>query len=833
MGKVPFSIAGKGYRKPKRVFHHSPEVDKQFDEGDLYSTPMPLAGINVHAIPTLYDEMVEVGEAPDALFRAGIAAPPLEFNESGLRNYQLRLKADPERILNLDSRLDGQTTDVLSSLAKLGITDDVSWTGKPLTPAELLYQRHLQADYPSDPMYAEMIAKQMASGQPLPEELSNLREMYNAQMLDELRAVNIPAAQYRGSGHLSGGAFSQPKRPRRIGVEYNVFDPRTIRVLKALGVGGAAYGLASTAEAAPASSGVFANPDESLGEYFGRQRSGSFAPSHGGQEQPVDQSSVLNSTLRAVLPRSAQQAAGVALPLESYPRDNPERAEFTARVKDSLFKRPSMRDGEGNLVTPYQYLAKLASQNAYEDAIEAGMSEQEAQMAGLSAKYELAPALNAYFSGTDRSNPYYARVGKALLGALKAQSVGGDAELFAGQTPEQLDARFAAKGSVGDKRYFTSEAMDQNLSATRAYNLLSAYEESGEHAPSWASGMSAVMSGVGAALTPARRGANQMSDGVQDDAYNRIIRSSFDPRGSVEAQAVDWDRRAEMGEGNDQYRDSLYGSYYPQFSAMTDTGMGRHSNDSANYNSYVKNLGLQLLAGTPVSDPAVRQAMGSLNREVPILASDPSRDPDISEGARAARQAKQYFDVQNRRLINEYPEYQRAYDIMVDPLDRMLPEGARGFKVGQPTRGLVTGESGVTGYSRPSGALVAANDAMKGTITDPMSIGMIGGGAIRSGQGILAGLASAAGEVGEEVAEELALSRATGQTFNDMAKSVTYGDVMNRGGELADPNDQHYLTYLGGLRNEQEKRLGVARDYGAKLLPSKREQSPPAFFMQR
>jgi len=107
---------------------------------------------------------------------------------------------------------------------------------------------------------------------------------------------------------------------------------------------------------------------------------------------------------------------------------------------------------------------------------------------------------------------------------------------------------------------------------------------------------------------------------------------------------------------------------------------------------------------------------------------------------------------------------------------------------------------------------------------------MIGGGAIRSGKGILAGLASGLGEAGEEVAEELALQRATGQTFNDMAKSVSYGDVMDFKGNPADPDDPHYLTYLSGLRNQQEKRLGVARDYGAKLLPSRREQSPPAYF---
>ena len=614
----------------------------------------------------------------------------------------------------------------------------------------------------------------------------------------------------------------------RKGVEYNVFDPEALRAIKVLGVGGLVAGGANSAQAEPEPSFML-GPNESFGDYLSRlqrQNSGFTASSPAAQAKPVDQASLFNSTLRALLPRSAQQAVGVALPLESYPADNPERSEFTSRVKDSLFKRASMRDGEGNLVTPYEYIGKLASQNAYEDAIDAGMSEEDAQLAGSAAKYEVAPALDAYFSGRDRANPYNKRVGNALLGALKAQSVGGNAELFAGQTPEQLDARYSRRGSVGDKRYFTSEAMDQNLSATRAYNLLSAYEESGEHAPSWASGMSAAMSGLGFALTPARRGANDLADGVQDDAYNRIIRSSFDPRGSVEAQAVDWDRRAETGQSYNQYRDSLYGSYYPQFSAMTDAGMGRHSNDSANYNSYVKNLGLQLLAGTPVSDPAVRQAMGSLNREVPILASDPSPDPDISEGAKAARNAKQYFDVQNRRLINETPEYQRTYD-------QMVPEVLSGLRVGQPTFDPVTHESRVTGYSRPSGGVVTVNDAIKAAFTEPMSIGMIGGGAMRSGQKFLPAVASMIGEGAEEAAEELAMNRAAGQTFNDMAKSVTYGDVMDPNGNLADPDDPHYMTYLGGLRDEQRKRLGVARDYGAKLLPSKREQSPPIFFMQR
>jgi hypothetical protein len=101
------------------------------------------------------------------------------------------------------------------------------------------------------------------------------------------------------------------------------------------------------------------------------------------------------------------------------------------------------------------------------------------------------------------------------------------------------------------------------------------------------------------------------------------------------------------------------------------------------------------------------------------------------------------------------------------------------------------------------------------------------------GQKFLPALVSAFGEGTEEAAEELATNRLAGQTFNDMAKSVNYGDVMNDKGELADPDDPNYLTYLGGLRSEQEKRLGVARDYGAKLLPSKREQSPPVFFMQR
>lgn len=815
-------------RKGVRVFHHSPEADKQFDETDLYTTTYPLAGINVHDNPKLYNEVRRNGVAPDELFQAGLAAPPLGYNETGIRNYQLSLNADPNRILNLAAPLESQTPEIRDALAKLGIRDDSAWTGERLSPAELLYQRYLQAEYPSDPMYAEMIAKRMAGTQPLPEELSNRREMYNAQMIDDLRAVNIPAASYAGGGYYSGAAYAAPRKPRRIGVEYNVFDPEALRAIKVLGVGGLVAGGANSAQAEPEPSFML-GPNESFGDYLSRlqrQNSGFTASSPAAQAKPVDQASLFNSTLRALLPRSAQQAVGVALPLESYPADNPERSEFTSRVKDSLFKRASMRDGEGNLVTPYEYIGRLASQNAYEDAIEAGMSEEDAQLAGSAAKYEVAPALDAYFSGRDRANPYNKRVGNALLGALKAQSVGGNAELFAGQTPEQLDARYSRRGSVGDKRYFTSEAMDQNLSATRAYNLLSAYEESGEHVPSWASGMSAIQSGVGFALTPARRGANEMSDGVHSDAYNRIIRSAYDPRGSIEAQAVDWDRRAETGQSYNQYRDSLYGSYYPQFSVMTDAGMGRHSNDSANYNSYIKNLGLQLLAGTPVSSPAVRQVMGSLNREVPILASDPSPDPDISEGANATRTAKQYFDVQNRRLINEMPAYERSYD-------QMVPEVLSGLRIGQPVTDSVTGETRMKGYSRPSGGLVAANDAIKGLITEPLSIGMMGAGALRAGKGVLAGLASTAGEVGEEVAEELAMNRATGQTFSDMAKSVNYGDVMDPEGNLADPDDPNYMTYLGGLRDQQEKRLGVATGYGAKLLPNKREQSPPAFFMQR
>ena len=150
MVKVPPSMAAKGYRKPTIVYHHSPEADKQFDATDLHSATYPLAGINVHASPKLFDHVIAKGQAPDALFRAGLAAPPLEFNDSGIRNYELKLKADPNNILNLSVPLGSQTYDVQSSLAKLGIRDDASWTGESLSPAELLYQRHLRADYPSD-----------------------------------------------------------------------------------------------------------------------------------------------------------------------------------------------------------------------------------------------------------------------------------------------------------------------------------------------------------------------------------------------------------------------------------------------------------------------------------------------------------------------------------------------------------------------------------------------------------------------------------------------------------------------------------------------------------
>ena len=506
---------------------------------------------------------------------------------------------------------------------------------------------------------------------------------------------------------------------------------------------------------------------------------------------------------QATLPRPFQELAGIAAPMNSFSRDFPEMREYEDRAR-AAWETPSIRVGE-QVVSPADYY--LARQKASLGSEEADWGSAERALTEM--------GLGNLISG--------GKLDAALrdtLDTLRRQGVGGSDELFPGQTLEQRNAR--ARGNLPqDMRYVTSEGMDKNLLATRAYNMLTAMRDEPEYKPDFASPTSALHSVLGSVLNPgARAVAGDPGSDTRSLAYSRNIQSISNPVQARAQEALYWDKLADEQKKAGTYKDSLFGGYYPQFSWTTGVGAQRQGEvDNANLNTYIGSfLGPQYLSGTPVlglpGSDSIRTLASNLRREVPVV----PEGMDEETAAKTRRQLDTYLGRQENQYAANKPMYQRAWNDTMDNLG----------DAGLPTSGLKFSR-----YSFPTPLENTAFNAPK-YYFDPMTVATLGGGLLRSAGKV--GAKTYAGAIGRDfVADQpfetgiaagiYSLNRP--YSDNPMAMVTTpFEDagVYDQNGKPADPNSPEYPAILARHRADTEKLLGGLMDTASQYYGTRKPQ---------
>jgi hypothetical protein len=412
--------------------------------------------------------------------------------------------------------------------------------------------------------------------------------------------------------------------------------------------------------------------------------------------------------------------------------------DYGRRARDAFYNRPSINTGspDSPRITPAEFLRqKIAGQ-----AEAAGLSMTPEQVeAGLENIF-------SHMTGAKLGNPYQVQMARSLLQELKGQSPVGDPEdgtgstanrSFAGQTLSQRAGR--RKDWFQDGRFMTSAGLDNQLDALRAYTLLGALEDDpalklpifnpmGNYLA--AGGMINVGNPVNLF-----RNVDPTSDpgaGIRHLSYLRNLHSIESPVEARQMEALYWDRMADRGQQEGQYRSSLEGGYYWPYSYLNDVGMARVSEDRANVLSNSdENITLFL------RDPGMwggeqgrdLSRLGALvSREVPIVpeGGDPEQTRAAQEGLR------RLSSETHQRMIDEYPLWQEQYNkfmpgTAMDVKKYSFPSPAWNALATAPAYSLDTITLGTMGASLPSNILKsAAKTAARNIAQDGATGGLLG-----------------------------------------------------------------------------------------------------------
>ena len=526
MGKKP-------PRKPKapavtrKLYQHTPQINEGYDLADAYTNVDPIPGVDFHNSGGLDAYMRQAGTAPDALFRQGLAAPPLNGNESGLRHYEIQLNADRNRVLNLDVPTHSQTPEVQAALARLGIRpDSPTWAGDQLTPTQALWQRQLDVDYPGNHFDNELLARRLASNEPTgnPEydaQLSDLRQKFSPGMIDELNGVGIPAATKQGTGYYAGSAYSPLQTsPEAVGPvkEYKVFNPNLIRILRAAAVPGAI----AAGSAANTASAAMAQPGEDLADYFQRMQ-----------------------------PSRPSERTGEVLSKSDRVEYEPEYPRFRKEIAAAM-NRPIIRTGEQPM-SPAEWL-------------HGKMVEEDLPLETIS---------NVVRSVLGKStDPYDTRaqaLTKEMLDHIAAATPGAPNALNAGTTDSEYAKTYAEHGRL-EARHQLTPAGQENFNVQRDYDLLRTFQD-GTHAPAYTNGISKALAIGGTVFD---------KSGVTGKlAYDRTM--GGDP-GRLREAMYWYDRGFPSG----SFANSFSGAKYPGMSSTTMEGIG---NKAQNYENKIPAFG--------------------------------------------------------------------------------------------------------------------------------------------------------------------------------------------------------------------------------------------------
>ncbi len=346
--------------------------------------------------------------------------------------------------------------------------------------------------------------------------------------------------------------------------------------------------------------------------------------------------------------------------------------DYGRRARDAFYNLPSINTGstDSPRITPAEFLRqKIAGQ---------------AEAAGLSLTPEQVEAglknIFSHMTGAKLGNPYQVQMARSLLQELKGQSPVGNPEdgtgstanrAFAGQTLSQRAER--RKDWFQDGRFMTSEGLDNQLDALRAYTLLGALEDDpalklpifnqmGNYLA--AGGMINIGNPV-TAVKSMFSNVDPTSDpgaGIRHLSYLRNLHSTVSPVEARQMEALYWDRMADRGKQEGQYRSSLEGGYHWPYSYLNDVGRARVSEDRANWLSDSdENLSLffrdpSMWGGEQGRDLSRLGAL--VNREVPIVpeGGDPEQTRAAQEGMR------RLSSETHQRMIDEYPLWQEQYN---------------------------------------------------------------------------------------------------------------------------------------------------------------------------
>jgi hypothetical protein len=506
---------------------------------------------------------------------------------------------------------------------------------------------------------------------------------------------------------------------------------------------------------------------------------------------------------RAALPRPFQELAGIAKPLNSFSRDFPEMREYEDRAR-AVWESPSIRVGE-QVISPADY---------YLSQIKASLGSEEMDF-GSAERFFKEKGLGDLIGGGSLNDAL-----QDTLDTLRSQGLGGDEELFPGQTLEQRDAR-GRDNLPQDMRYVTSENMDKNLLATRAYNMLTAMRDEPEYKPDFASPTSAVYSAIGSVLNPgARAVSGDPGSDTRSLAYSRNIQSISNPMQARAQEALYWDKMADEQRKAGTYKDSLFGGYYPQFSWTTGVGAQRQGEmDNANFNTYASSfLAPQYLSGTPViglpGSDSIRTLASNLRREVPIL----PEGMDSLTAAKTRRQLDTYLNAQENQFSANKPMIERSWN---DGMDNLAD-------VGLPTSGLKFSR-----YSYPTPVQNIVVNAPK-YYPDLMTVATLGGGMLRSAGKV--GTKAFAAAAGRDFVSDQPFE--TGISTGIYSLEKPYSDnpvalfttpmadvgVYDDNGQPADPNSPEYPAILARHRAGTEKLLGGLMDTASQYYGTRKPQ---------
>lgn len=808
-----------GARRPKKpyLYQHTPNVIDEFGPEDLLVNTYPLPGIDFHNNPRLDAWLQMYGEAPDTLFRQGLAAPPLDGNVSGIRHYMTEFTGDPNKIINLDVPLSSQTKDVQEILREMGLDGDLGEAGKPsiqeglwekaIGDAALMQDVRDAFGEPLTPKRVRNLSRSAVEGSAGGESpnLQNLIDSAADEMLGDLRGFGLEGASRQGTGRSAGAAFAPPRRMAGT-KEYKIFDPSSVEIRR----------IASILAALGLGTGVAqAGSGESTGDSTKPPRYPEGATSDFTKQAPQQEAKNGESLIERLTRAGAKEAnrifgndidpKTVQSHLASLPDDQYRQLRGAF---ERAMNMPVVRLDDGKVMTPNQYLDRMVevagvSPSAKTTAISSliGMPYSEKDTVGLALRDELLNQLKAN---------------------LPAMDTPGSWDTSA--TQEQYQ-QFVESSPYGEARWRLTPEGEQAYQGERVYNLLSTFQN-GEHAPIYSDPASKVLGVAGAAFFPATsyiHAAVGDYGGTTDTA--KLAAARFNGvQGRVDEGLYWWNR----GEPDGTAADSYTGAKYPSLSSTTLAGVGRKMSSTDNVLPKVWNQIPQKLVRDPFRSfeelAALQNVEDQVNRVTPIRApgatGEETRDLRRDIGGYLADQ-REFLPAMYPKAMHEYvlPASDTLFGTSNQPDPYRFAPSQRPPRVTYLSPASEAVVQLGADMPDPSFAIGPAAKLFGGLLKGANAAGDAASGSSSFGRA----MGEFAGQFGDELKEELPLeylqhedNKQPGESWFAPKKGLNVMGL-NDAGFPVQADDPEYPRYYEKAVQDQEKVLRGILDRGTKM----------------